>query len=510
MSATVTSAPRATRRDWIGLAVIALPCMLYSMDLTVLNLAVPALSAALKPSASQLLWIVDIYGFMVAAFLITMGNLGDRIGRRRLLLIGAAAFGIASVLAAFATSATMLIEMRALLGVAGATLAPSTLSLIRNMFHDPGERTLAIGIWISSYSVGAAIGPILGGVLIEYFWWGSVFLVSVPVMVLLLVLGPLLLPEYRDPHTRRIDLASVALSLAAVLATIYGLKHIAEDGWATLPVWSIVAGIAISALFLRRQRRLADPLIDLRLFRIPAFSAALASLALACVVLFGIFIFIAQYLQLVIGLSPLQAGLWTVPWGLAFVVGSLATPILARRAPPALLMVAGLIVAALGFGLLTFADVDSSPAIILTGAVILSLGLAPTFTLATDLVVSAAPPERAGAASAISETSSEFGGALGIALFGSLGTFIYRDAMIDLHPTGIAPAALETARSTLGAAIGIAGQTPGPAGTALQDAARQAFVQGLHLTAMLAALIMFATALLVARMLKQAKAEAAQ
>ena len=188
---SLQTSPKATRGQWIGLAVIALPCMLYSMDLTVLNLAVPALTADLKPSASQLLWIIDIYGFMVAGFLITMGNLGDRIGRRRLLLIGAAAFGVASLLAAFASSAEMLIAMRALLGIAGATLAPSTLSLIRNMFHDPRERTFAIGIWISSYSVGAAIGPVVGGMLLQHFWWGSVFLIDVPVMLLLLALGPL-------------------------------------------------------------------------------------------------------------------------------------------------------------------------------------------------------------------------------------------------------------------------------------------------------------------------------
>src|SRR6058998_2531521 len=192
--ASAVIAPRAGRREWIGLAVIALPCMLYSMDLTVLNLAVPAISEALKPTATQLLWIIDVYGFLVAGSLVTMGTLGDRIGRRRLLLIGAAAFGVASVLAAFSTSAGMLIATRALLGVAGATLAPSTLSLIRNMFLDPGQRTAAIGVWVTSYSVAGAIGPLLGGVVLEHFWWGSVLLLGVPVMVLLLVVGPVLLP----------------------------------------------------------------------------------------------------------------------------------------------------------------------------------------------------------------------------------------------------------------------------------------------------------------------------
>src|SRR5438128_7651919 len=246
------SPPRATRREWIGLAVIALPGLLYSMDLTVLNLAVPKLSAALKPSSAQLLWIVDIYGFLIAGSLITMGTLGDRIGRRRLLLIGAAAFGVASVIAAFSTTAEMLIATRALLGVAGATLAPSTLSLIRNMFLDPQQRTVAIGVWITSYSVGGAIGPLLGGVMLQHFWWGSVFLLAVPVMVLLLIVGPFLLPEFRGESRRPLDLRSAALSLIAVLSVIYGMKLIAQDGLGWRPALSVLGGGAVAVVFVRR------------------------------------------------------------------------------------------------------------------------------------------------------------------------------------------------------------------------------------------------------------------
>ena len=246
---------RATRREWIGLAVIALPCLLYAMDLTVLTLAVPSLSADLRPSSTELLWIVDIYGFLVAGFLITMGTLGDRIGRRRLLLIGAGAFGGASVVAAFSSSPEMLIASRALLGIAGATLAPSTLSLIRNMFEDDQQRTVAIGIWITSFSVGAAIGPLVGGVLLESFHWGSVFLLAVPVMALLLAIGPRLLPEYRDPNPGRLDLASAALSLVAVLAVIYGIKAIAKDGIGL----ASVAPVARRARSRRRVRRPPAP-----------------------------------------------------------------------------------------------------------------------------------------------------------------------------------------------------------------------------------------------------------
>src|SRR5260221_9906631 len=258
MSAELALAPRATRREWIGLAVIALPCLLYAMDLTVLNLAVPQLSADLKPTSSQLLWIVDVYGFMVAGLLITMGTLGDRIGRRRLLLIGACAFGVASVLAAFSTSAAMLIGMRAVLGIAGATLAPSTLSLIRNMFADPAQRTFAIGGWITSYSVGGAIGPLLGGVLLEHFWWGSWFLMAVPVMVLLLLVGPVLLPEFRDPSAGRLDLASAAQSLAAVLAVIYGVKSISQERPDRLPGPCVPAGGGVGRAVVRRREKRAD------------------------------------------------------------------------------------------------------------------------------------------------------------------------------------------------------------------------------------------------------------
>ena len=479
----MVEAPRAGRREWIGLAVIALPCLLYSMDLTVLHLAVPQLSADLKPSSAQLLWIIDIYGFLVAGSLITMGTLGDRIGRRRLLLIGAGAFGIASVLAACSTSAEMLIATRALLGIAGATVAPSTLSLIRNMFLDQQQRTVAISVWVTSYSVGAAIGPVIGGVLLQYFWWGSVFLISVPVMALLLVVGPMLLPEYRDPEAGRPDLISAAMSLAAVLAVIYGLKRIAQDGFEWLPTLSILAGLAVGVAFARRQLTLADPLIDLRLFRVRGFSASLATYGLGIVVLFGGFLFLPQYLQLVLGLSPLQAGLWSVPWGVAFVVGSMLTPMIVRHVRPALLMAAGLALAAPGFAVFTQVDAATGLAVFVVGTVAFSLGLAPVFTLTTDLIVGSAPPERAGAAAAISETGAEFGGALGIAVFGSIGIAVYRGVMASAVPAGVPPDAAEAARATLGGAVAMAGQLPGQLGPALVDAAREAFIQGLRATA---------------------------
>jgi DHA2 family multidrug resistance protein-like MFS transporter len=360
--------PRATSREWIGLAVIALAAVAVVMDLTVLHLAVPSLSADLQPSSAQLLWIIDIYGFLLAGSLLTMGTLGDRIGRRRLLLIGAAAFGVASALAAFSASATQLIATRALLGVAGATVAPSTLSLIRNMFLDPRQRTVAIGLWITSFSFGAAIGPLLGGLVLEFFWWGAAFLLAAPVMVLLLAVGPRLLPEYRDPKAGRPDLASAALSLAAVLAMVYGLKQIGQDGPSWPAALSIVAGLAVGVVFVGRQLTLADPLMDLRLFRMPAFGASVATHGLGAVVVFGGFLFLPQYLQLVLGLSPLEAGLWTLPWALGFIVGSNLTPLVVRRVRPAFVMAAGLALAAVGFAVFTRLDPTSGFAVILTGS----------------------------------------------------------------------------------------------------------------------------------------------
>ncbi len=501
MSATV-DAPRAGRREWIGLAVIALPCLVYAMDLTVLYLAVPHLSADLKPSSAQLLWIVDIYGFLVAGLLITMGTLGDRIGRRRLLLLGAVAFGVASVLAAYAHSAEQLIAARALLGVAGATLAPSTLSLIRNMFLDPKQRSVAVAVWISSFSAGGAVGPLAGGVLLEWFWWGSVFLLAVPVMALLLVLGPLLLPEFRDPGAGRLDPVSAGMSLAAMLAVIYGLKQLAQDGLGWPAALSILAGLAVGVGFVRRQRRLADPLLDLRLFGNRAFSAALATNTLSFFVGFGILLFIAQYLQLVLGLSPLEAGLWMLPSSVGFIVGSMLAPVLVRRAHPAFVMAAGLVVAAVGFGLLTQLGGASGLAVLVAGSVVFSLGLAPVDTLAADLAVGAAPPERAGAASALSETSSEFGGALGIATLGSVGTAIYRSQVTDTLPAGVPPQVAQAARDTLGGAVAAAGQLPDRLGAALLDTAREAFIQGLHLTFAISAALAVGIAILVVVLLR--------
>lgn len=492
---------RAGRREWIGLAVIALPCLLYSMDLTVLNLAVPHLTEDLHPTSTQLLWIVDIYGFLVAGSLITMGTLGDRIGRRRVLMVGAATFGVASVLAACSRSASMLIAARAVLGVAGATLAPSTLSLIRHMFRDDRQRTVAIGVWGTSFSVGGAVGPILGGVLLEHFSWGSVFLLAVPVMVLLLVAGPLLLPEYRDPNAGRLDIASAGLSLLAVLATIYGFKMIAAHGPSVISGGSIASGIAIGALFVRRQRSLADPLLDLRLFESSSFSTALGVNMLGCFMIFGSFLYTAQYFQLVRGLSPLGAGLWMLPSAVAVTAGSLLAPAILGWLRPAAVIAGGLVLVAAGFGVLTQVGPDGLVGLV-AGSVIFSLGLGPMMVLTTGLVLGSAPPERAGAASATSEAGAELGGAIGIAMLGSIGTAIYRTDLLGRLTSVVPEAVAQAARETLGSAVSAARHLTPDVAAVVTDAAREAFLRSFHTMAAVnvgIALLMAVVAALVLR-----------
>ncbi|RFS87455.1 MFS transporter [Actinomadura spongiicola] len=472
---------RAGPREWLGLFVLTLPTILLALDATVLNLAVPHISADLRPTSAELLWIADIYGFMVAGFLVTMGTLGDRMGRRRLLMIGALGFGAASVLAATANTSETLILARALLGVTGATLMPSTLALITNMFKDPRQRGVAISVWVTCFSVGIAVGPILGGVLLEWFWWGSVFLLGVPVMVVLLVTGPLLLPEYRDDEAGRIDLASVVLSLVTVLPAIYGVKLLAEHGADGLSLGSIVVGAVFGVVFVKRQTRLADPLLDLRLFRSRAFSASLLVLLFGLGIMGGLYLFIAQYLQLVGGLSPVKAGLWLVPAAVALIVASSLTPALVRRVRPGFVVGGALSLSVVGYSLITQVGSTDGLPMLVSGFVLVYVGIGPMMVLGTDLVVGSAPPEKAGSAAAMSETGMEFGIALGIAGLGSIVTTVYRGEIADALPAGVPATASENARDTLAGAAEVGRSLPGQQGAQIVDAAREAFTSGLNL-----------------------------
>ena len=494
---TAAAAPkRAGRREWLGLAVLTLACLLYVMDLTVLHLAVPAISRDLRPTSVELLWIIDIYGFMVAGFLITMGTLGDRVGRRKVLLVGAAAFGLASILSAYSTSPEMLIASRALLGVAGATIAPSTLSLIFVMFEDPRQRSTAVGIWVSAFSAGGVVGPILGGLLLEQFWWGSVFLLAVPVMLVLLLFGPRVLPEYKDPAAGRLDLVSVGLSLVAILALIFGLKTVAQDGVGPIPLASIAVGLVVGARWVRRQLTAADPMFDLRLFRITRFTTSLAINFLAIFLAIGYFLFVAQYMQLVLGLSPFEAALWSLPEAVAFIIGPNIAPRIVRHVRPAYLLAGGFAIAGIGMAILGSITASSPDglALVVIASTIISIGLGPVFGLTTELIVGSAPPERAGAATGMSETGSEVGGALGLSILGTIGLAIYRNQMTVDLPEGVPSAFAAAARDTLGAALEVAANLPTALGQEVARVAQDAFVDGMQV----AAFISVALAIVVA------------
>ncbi|MDH6111280.1 DHA2 family multidrug resistance protein-like MFS transporter [Kitasatospora sp. MAP12-15] len=491
----------AGRRAWIGLAVLLLPTLVLAMDMGVLFFAVPFISTDLRPSGTQQLWIMDSYSFLLAGLLIPMGDLGDRIGRRRLLLLGAAGFAGASLLAAYADGAAQLIAARALLGVAGATLMPSTLALIRNMFPDPDQRRLALGAWTGAMTGGATLGPVVGGLMLAHFWWGSAFLVSIPVMVLLLLAGPFLLPEYRSPQRGGFDLLGAGLLMAAVLPVVYGIKTLAVDGWSTDPALVLAAGLGFGALFVQRQRSAAHPLIELSLFRIRTYSGAITVNTVAMFAMMGFTLFTSQYLQLVKGMSPLTASLWAlVPSvGVGAAVG--LSGALAGKVRPGRQMAGGLLIGATGFALMTLVGPDSPLALVLTAAGVLAAGTVGTMMLTADLVVSAAPPERAGVAAATSETATELGSSLGIAILGAAGAAVYRARLNGALPAGLPGDAARAAHDTLGGAVTVAAHLPGAARGELLAATRAAFTDGMHLAAVVGLLFMIAAAVAANRLM---------
>jgi DHA2 family multidrug resistance protein-like MFS transporter len=486
---TLTFPPgKAARKEWIALLVLALPTLLLSMDVSVLYLALPRLAADLHATSIEQLWILDIYSFMVSGFLITMGNLGDRIGRRRLLLVGALGFGAASILAAYSTSPAMLIASRALLGIAGATLAPSSLALVRNMFQDPDQLARAVGVWFSCYMGGMLLGPILGGTLLEHFWWGSAFLVGVPVMALLLVAGPFLLPEYRDASSGRLDLASVPLSLATILPLIYGLKDLARSGVSHQAAVMIAIGLLVGTVFVRRQRRLANPLVDVSLFRGRMFNGAFSIMLLAGVVMAGISLMSALYLQAVAGLAPLQAGLRLIPQNVAMVIGFTLAPSLARRFATERVIAGGLALSAMGLLVETQVGPLEGTGVLVAGLIVAAFGISLPMALTLGVIMDSTPPERAGATASLFETGGQFGIALGVAVLGSLGTAVYRLVLEPSIPIGLGGADARSVLESLTEAIRVAHAVPA-IGTDLLAEASRAFSAGLNAVAALGAAI---------------------
>ncbi|WP_369826757.1 MFS transporter [Cryobacterium sp. Y11] len=491
------------RRRWWALAVLMLPVLLVSIDNTVLNFALPAISEATRPSGVQLLWMVDIYPLVLAGLLVAMGSLGDRIGRRRLLLIGSAGFGVVSVAAAFSPSIDWLIAARAVLGFFGAMLMPSTLSLLRSTFVHRDQRRLAIAIWATGFAAGSALGPVVGGILLEHFAWGSVFLLAVPLLLPLLVLAPLLVTESRDPKPGRIDFLSIVLSLATMLPIVYGIKTIAQNGPSALTVAPVVLGLALGALFVRRQLRLPSPMLDMSLFRRGSFSGAVGINLLSVTALVGCLFFISQHLQLVLGLSPMVAGLVLVPGLVAMIVAGLVIVPIARRVRPSRVVPIALLFSAVGFASIAVRGGEIDAAWIGVAFVLLGVGIGAAETVSNELIVATAPADKAGAASAVSETAYELGAVLGTAILGTILTASYRAAV--LLPDGLTAAERLAAGETLGGAVAVSGQLPADTARQLLDSARHAFDSGVGLSAWIGVALVLGAAIVAVISLRRAR-----
>ncbi|WP_311257474.1 MFS transporter [Microbacterium sp. WCS2018Hpa-9] len=499
---TETDAPRVGARGWAALVVLMLPVLLVSVDNTVLSFALPEISIALAPTGAEQLWIIDVYPLVLAGLLVTMGTLGDRFGRRRMLLIGATGFAAVSVLAAFAPTAGLLIAARALLGFFGAMLMPSTLSLLRSIFQNRDQRRLAIAVWASAFSAGSALGPIVGGFLLEHFDWGSVFLIAVPVLIPLLIAAPMLVPESRDPNPGRIDLVSIALSMAAMIPVVYAIKSLAVDGPSlTAGAWALL-GVAMGYLFVRRQLSADVPMLDMALFRRGSFSGAILVNLLSVVALVGFLYFVSQHLQLVLGLSPMAAGAALVPGMLAMIVAGLSVVPISRRVPPHILVPAGLVFSVAGYLLVAFTTAGHGVAPLVVAFVVLGIGIGGAETISNELILSSAPAEKAGAASAVSETAYELGAVLGTAVLGGLITAFYRGALVV--PEGIPAEAAHAATETLAGAYTAAQELPAQLGDALWDAASAAFGSGVMVTSLIGAGLVVLAGVIAAVTLRKA------
>ena len=487
---------RVSWRGWVALAILMLPVLLVSVDNTVLTFALPDIAISLQPSAIEQLWIIDAYSLVLAALLVTMGTLGDRFGRRRLLLIGAIGFTVVSALAAFAPSAGWLIAARALMAIFGAMLMPSTLSLIRTIFTDAVQRRLAIAIWAAGFSAGAALGPIVGGFLLEHFSWGSVFLMAVPVMIPLLILAPFLVPETRDPNPGRIDPISIALSIATMVPVVYGIKEFAVEGLLSPAPVLFVAGLGFGWLFVRRQLRADVPMLDMKLFQTPRFTGAILVNMLSVFALVGFLYFVSQHLQLILGLSPMSAGFALVPGLVVMIVAGLVVVPIAQRVAPRIIVPVALLFSIAGFVLSALASQEGALLTLVIAFVLLGVGIGMAETVSNDLILASAPPAKAGAASAVSETAYELGAVLGTAVLGGLLTALYRTNLVI--PDGVGQSAADAARETLAGAMVTADEIGGAAGDQLRLAAAHAFDSGVLTTGLIGAGLVVIAAVIAA------------
>ncbi len=498
IAVTTTDGPRAGARGWWALIVLMLPVLLVSVDNTVLSFALPEISLALAPTGAEQLWIIDAYPLVLAGLLVTMGTLGDRFGRRRMLLIGASGFAAVSALAAFAPTAGLLIAARVLLGFFGAMLMPSTLSLLRSIFQNRDQRRMAIAVWASAFSAGAALGPIVGGFLLEHFSWGSVFLLAVPVLIPLLIAAPLLVPESRDPTPGRIDPISILLSMGAMVPIVYAIKSVAVDGPTLIAAARVVLGVVLGILFVWRQLRATTPMLDMALFRRGTFSGAILVNLLSVVALVGFLYFVSQHLQLAIGLTPMMAGLALVPGMLAMIVAGLVIVPISRSVRPSVVVPAALVFSVVGYLLVAFASDEHGILALVIAFVVLGIGAAET--ISNELILSSAPPAKAGAASAVSETAYELGAVLGTAVLGGIITALYRGALVI--PPGVPAEIASGARETLAGAYGAAHELAEPLRTQLWDAAASAFESGITLTSLIGAGLVMAAGVIAALTLR--------
>ncbi len=487
-------------RGWAALAVLMLPVLLVSVDNTVLSFALPEIARDLTPTSAQQLWIIDVYPLVLAGLLVTMGSLGDRFGRRRMLMVGATGFAAVSALAAFAPSSELLIAARATMGLFGAMLMPSTMSLLRSIFTDRDQRRLAIAVWASMFSAGSALGPIVGGVLLEHFAWGSVFLLAVPVLIPLLVLAPLLVPESRDPHPGRIDPVSIVLSMATMVPVVYAIKEVAVHGPGPLPLVLVLVGLAFGWVFVRRQLRSESPMLDMRLFRRGAFTGALLVNLLSVVALVGFLYFVTQHLQLIVGLSPLQAGLALVPGLALMIVSGLAVVPFSRRVSPRVVVPVALALSVAAYVVIAVSTDAAALGILIGAFALLGIGIGAAETVSNELILATAPPAKAGAASAVSETAYELGAVLGTAVLGGILTALYRAGLV--LPDGVPAGAAAAARETLGGAVTVADGLPGALGDRVVEAAASAFDAGVGVTSIIGAVLVVCAAVIAATTLK--------
>lgn len=493
-----TAGHMSAGRRWGALAVLAASLLVVVMDMTILNVALPDIAAALSPTVAQQLWIVDIYSLVLAGLLVTMSTLGDRWGRKRMLLLGFAIFGGASLLIVLAESASVVIAVRALLGVGGAMIMPATLSMIRSLFTDPAERAKALGVWAAVASLGAAVGPIIGGLLLEHFSWHAAFLVNVPLMGAAVVVSLFLLPEARNPHPGRWDASATVLSIVGMISLVWSIKRIAKEGPTdALALLTLVVGLLLLVWFVLRCLNSDAPLLRVRLFTVPSFTAGTLAALFTMLAMGSALLLAAQWFQLVQGLSPLRAGIGLLPMAVAAAMVSPLAPVLAQRIGARTVLVGGLALSGLGFAALAVAPQPLSYAPVAICLTLLGAGMG-ALAIASAIIMSGTPAEHAGSAAAIEETSYELGAVLGVAVLGSAAAALYRTELpaSDLAAAGLGSKEVGAAQESLGGALSVLTDL-GPAGTAAIDQAKEAFTHGLTLVGGIGAAIMLVAVVVV-------------